>query len=341
MDCREAQELISALHDGEDVGQARVDLEAHLAGCAECAAFSRGMSALDAVSHPRAPEGLAERISAVVSDLPSPIEAAFTMGLPSLEPETAAASGGWHAAVAGAEWLTRGRLWAATATLAVCASIVAVGIVVTQQNVGQVAVEQAARDAVSRSLGGPPAVPNAGYSGAAPSAPAQKEAVATPPQYVSYNAGVYRATDSQNVTSSDLTTIGVVTTALDSQEPPATLTAFRWTLDPRAIVLRRGDGSYATFAAVVRSVDGKNFQLQTGRPIARYGEWPTLPAGMTEPTLPDGSPVFKEAGVDSVGVKVYKRIGQSVDEGCAVAPGTESSDAAAGNPGWTWWSPVQ
>ncbi len=334
MDCREAQTAISALHDGETVDDALVaECRAHATACPECAAFAGGLAALDAIPAPRAPGGLTERIIAAIDSgtLPEEVEASFMAGasLPASEP------------FAIPEWLTRTRLWTATAAVTVCAAAVVFAVVVARQQTMQNAAELAVRGGLEQ-----PRDDVAPYSTSsenaerslAPGDAALKQAA---PALVAFQGRVYKSVGARDVSPSDLTTAGVMTTALDGTGPPASLTAFFVRTDPRTLAAVLPDGRYELFSAVVRVSGSTTYQLETGDPIARYGDWPTLPLAITPPSNPDGSPQMHSAGVDALGVTIYAPTGEGTERGFAVAPGTPPSDPAAANPNWTWWSPIQ
>ena len=99
--------------------------------------------------------------------------------------------------------------------------------------------------------------------------------------------------------------------------------------------------AFLRFDPVLRRFNGADFQLQPGITLDRYGLWPELPSSLPVPSEANGSPTFIAAGTDDSGVTVYVRVGDSPDNGFAVAPGTAPSDPAAGNPGWTWWLPAR
>jgi len=104
------------------------------------------------------------------------------------------------------------------------------------------------------------------------------------------------------------------------------------------IIVDVGDDALMRFDPVVRTLRGTVYALRSGA-ITAFGQWPSLPSGIPEPSSPDGSPVFIAAGTDDAGVTLYVRPGTDPADGFAVAPGTAPTDPAAGNTGWTWWEP--
>ncbi|MCX8007050.1 MAG: hypothetical protein N3B11_02930, partial [Coriobacteriia bacterium] len=132
----------------------------------------------------------------------------------------------------------------------------------------------------------------------------------------------------------------VVTALDDPASEPATATAYAEPLDKRTIWLRAADGRTLAFRLVTRTYANDEYALASGGVVARFGEWPTLPQRFAPPTSPDGSPTFRFFGSDDRGVRIYVPPGGRPQDGFAIAPGTPESDPAAGNPWWTWWTPL-
>ena len=65
-----------------------------------------------------------------------------------------------------------------------------------------------------------------------------------------------------------------------------------------------------------------------------------MPPPMQPPANPDGAPQFQPAGT-SMGVTAYVQSGTTADAGIAIGPNTPATDPAAGNPNWTWWTPLK
>jgi hypothetical protein len=186
-----------------------------------------------------------------------------------------------------------------------------------------------------------PTMESAPVGGAAtPAAPTAQVAPATPPDYILYKDGVYFGGSSIGPAASPVTTEGAVVTALDSSASPAPVVTLRAASEPDSVVLLLPSGAYRTFYPVTRTFGGRRFQLRSGVALSRFGEWPRLIAAVSEPTASDGSPQLRSYGTDSSGVPVYARIGADPAVGFAIAPGTATSDPAAGNPYWTWWTPL-
>jgi negative regulator of sigma E activity len=358
MDCRAAEIALSALSDGAiaDPDEATAVRE-HCAGCESCSRYADALRALRGLASPSAPIDLADRIAAAVASEAAALTAAV--------PATAAAAGvlTTEAAplapdkpTAGPEavgrtplkavlladapipgWLNRSRLWTLTGTIALSAATIVVAIVVSQNVSMRSQMDQLALENAKLA----PTSDSAPVSGAAsPSAPAAPTSSATAPDYILYRGGVFVGGASVDATASSVTTEGTVLTSLGSAALPTQVITLRMATDPRAVVLRLPGGACRRFDPVTRTYGGRLFQLQSGATISRFGEWPRLIGSVPEPTAADGSPALRRYGLDSTGVPVYVRVGASPESGFAVAPGTQPSDPAAGNPFWTWWAPA-
>jgi hypothetical protein len=341
MECREAQLLLSAAQDREDLHDATAaSVAAHCRTCPECGAFDAQLSALNDLGAPRAPEGLAERIASAVAEeaIATQTPAAVRLPVPPLAERRPAPFTLERLRAAGSAeapaWLTRERLWAGTVAITACAAALVVTVMVAQRTTENSIAKDTARlsEGVGATAAAPP--PAGGAAGVAPSA------ANGAPDYVAYSGGVYVANPTAAVVEpSQLTSIGVVQSALDMGSVQ-TMPALRSPTDARAIFLVLTDGTQRRFDPVLRLRRGTVYQLQAGVSLARYGEWPGLPSSVQAPTRADGSPTLVAAGVDDAGVTVFSRIGEVPDRGFAIAPGTPSGDPAAGNPNWTWWLPV-
>jgi len=337
MDCREAQQVLSSLHDREQVDPSLAQTaQEHCAACPECESFRTAILTLDAIPGPSAPPELTERVLGAVQTEP-PIQQ-DTSPTTEITPEdlAIASRASAEAKVAAVPWLTRTRLWVATGTIAATAAAVIFGVAVARQSAQQAALQQEARLAVEQSLGVAATATDTSAGAEKPSAAAPS--ASTAPDYVAFGGFVYVATGVQGIDASQLTTAGFVTSALDGTGAAMQLVAYNWTADQRGLVLQDPDGRYVAFTQVTRQVNGVTYRLETGGSLERFGEWPQLPNGLSEPARPDGSPAFQEDGLDSLGVRLFVRIGGSIESGFAIAPGTASTDPAAGNPNWTWWS---
>jgi hypothetical protein len=229
------------------------------------------------------------------------------------------------------------------AGFAAAAAIVIVGLVAVGLSLPRVATESATTVVESAQDRGAPK--SAAPLGAEPTAEsnygaAQASAVASAPPYVTLDGLVFRLESVERAMPSSLATAGVVTSALDRPESePTTMAALADPAEPSVttIWLTAPDGRILRFRLVTRSYAGDAFALESGTPITRFGEWPTLPARFAPPASPDGSPTFRYFGSDDRRVRIYVPAGARPLDGFAVAPGTTEDDPARGNPNWTWW----
>ncbi len=334
MGCREIEQVVSALFDGETVDDAqRTEAEAHCASCTGCADFRRSLEMLRDTTPPEAPAGLAERILAAA--------AAVSREEAPERPEEA----GDEPAAAPADvtekipWLTRNRLWAMTAVLGTTAALAAFAILAgTGMLGGDAGNEREVQQALTRALGeqgAPPAASRAGGPPGARTAP-QASSPAQSPDYVSYNGSVYIAGGRIDPASSQMTTAGTVSTALGGERLQS-ITVYRPSATASAsIVLRYPDGDYYLFQPVTRVFRERSYHLVTGSPISRFGQWPNLPSSFIPPSKDDGSPTFR---VEDQLAGVYVPIGGDSSKGIAIPPGRPAADPSGGNPNWTWWVP--
>lgn len=346
MDCQEAQAVLSTLSDRGRLTVSQIsELREHCAGCGECTSFAEGLSRLRATPGPKAPRGLAKRIVIATA-----AEAERLAKLRAAQEEAAIIEEARRSVLQvvdgpsdlpfGPRWLSRTRLWTITGTVAAAALVIGFAFIASSQINDNKATETAVKEAVQRELGagvvGQPAAPpmtstdtasstaDYGVAGAAPAAISWQGKVFVPDQAV------------RTVNASELTSQGVV--LLPGAADQSDKTAYSWANDTSAIVVETAPGTFQVYVPVVRMFDAGTYQLATGSSLQRSGQWPDLPVGMTQPTSADGSPVFVSAGTDALGVQVFTRAGETAAQGIAVPPGTKSSDPAAGNPNWTWWT---
>lgn len=351
MDCRRAQDALASLRDGCEADAETSAAFEHAVSCPECASFSSALGALAAIPPPTAPRDLADRISHAVSvaaeadlvdeNAASALAAALTPppgpSAPVLKTDITGESI-LTAQVSGLPpWLTRTRLWATTGAITLAAAGIVVAVIVSGQTADQTELSVIAQEGLRAGIGaadqsGAPAVAAPGV--VAPVTPAKT------PDYVAYKTFAYAAGAAVDVVPSQATTVATIQTALRGGTV-RTVSVLQAPGSVRDIILALPDGGYQTFTVVTRSLGNRTFQLHSGPVLDRFGTWPTLPQGYTQPPDADGSPYYRAAGTDSLGVPVYVRIGQTPDLGFGIAPGTPATDPAAGNPNWTWWSPDQ
>lgn len=372
MDCAEAQALISEALDRAPVDADRLaEAKAHCRGCTECARFVRGLMIVKTAELPQPPEDLTSRVmdriraeaeadrraaeaqaaaaAAVVEPAPSvaadaPAEAGAVEGpsgaaLEAAAIETPPSDGVGPLGARGlgaARWRTNGHFsvgaWIAMAAVA----LVAVGVasaIGTRMMLSP--VEQSRTAEVKESAG------STAYTGPAPeadtAAPPAASMQGVAPDYIVVGTLVYRLSgpvspsevSARNQTGSTYSDLGGGTA-----RPHA---VYAVTGRPQ-VYLDSTDGQVLAFDPVTRVFKGRTYQLNSGE-LSSYGQWPTLPSSFTTPVNDTGSPTFVTAGPDDTGVTVFVKAGGSAAEGIAIGPGAPATDAGAGNPGWTWWTP--
>jgi hypothetical protein len=358
MDCLRAAETLSASYDREPVEpELLAEAHEHCGGCGECTSLLETLSRLDSIPTPRASDELVAllvaRSAAAAAEIRSAgaIEAAGQTGA---HPEAAPApeTGGLSAPQApkpavrrwlpSATWTPRfAGFAAAAAVLIVALSVGAVGLL------GSLGGQTAADDSMAlMESTGESATDSAPADGdvAAVAPPESEERygidVQAAPPYVVLTGAVWALQGPATPQKSLLTTAGVVTTSLDATGEVTQRTAFLDTPESGRLWIATDDGGWLAFARVVRELGRRPFGLVTGSAIGRFGEWPSLPSRFEQPTSPDGSPTFRYYGFDDRGVDIFVPLTGRTEDGFAVAPGTAPDDPAAGNPGWTWWEPL-
>lgn len=328
MDCTRASQILAAAFDGPVDANELAEARAHCQECSECADLARALDVLASTSTPGASPDLVDRIIAIGSQEALRIRAmqaedAFTSA--SFEPD--------ERTVKPSRWVPR------FTTLASAAAVLLVALTLTGLGIGGMfRNQQAGVGDGEQLLLAPGMAPTAAPEADTGVAAADKSALVAAPDYVVFGSGVYRLTGTANIQRSALTTAGTVYTALGAAETsPATLPAYRPTGDAYALVVERAPGDLLAFEPVTRRFASDEYQLQSGSPIVRFGDWPTLPAGFVTPTAEDGSPSFVHFGSDDTGVRIYVTPGSQPQDGFAVAPGTRANDPVPSSPVWTWW----
>lgn len=335
MGCRDFEAVLSALHDDEPVTpDERAQAEGHCDSCASCASFRRGLSALDRVRAPETPPAMVEHI---MSALDTSIERESLDGSPALA-ETPRAMQQLAPALERPKWapawLDRKRLWIATGSIAVGAAALSAVILWglrPQGTLGTFTSEDFTRQSPAASVGTPAAPGSVGAAGADAKRPA-----GTAPDAVTFNGRVYVPGAAVDASGSLLTTIGVLASSFDTAGAAVQATVYRQPLSDGSLLVRTPDGVFR-YDPVTRTFDDQSWQLTSARPLSHFGEWPRLPSTFPEPTSANGSPTFRAAGKDKLGVAVYTPGGAKPTAGFAIAPGTAAGDPARGNPYWTWW----
>lgn len=336
MDCLRAAETLSAAHDGEPVDAGELaEATEHCSGCASCSMFAETLRRVDALIAPPAPGDLAERIITHISDLAARERAAVESVAVAAEP----GPGTRHEGPARAWQRFSPRLVAvASAAAVVLIALATTSVVLLRGAMPQTAGEtdKSAPVTLTEPVGAPPL--SEGYADDS----AMRAAQTAAPPLLSLDGAVYRLVGPAEPPRSTLATAGAVTHALDSTGTPVQRYAYRpVTGGLNLFVPADESGGFLEFTRVVRSLGRTEYGLVTGTPLQWYGQWPTLPARFTAPLSSDGSPTFGLAAKDDLGVDVYIPPSGRIADGFAVAPGTQPSDPAAGNPNWTWWEPLR
>ncbi|MDO8964870.1 MAG: hypothetical protein Q7W30_10335 [Coriobacteriia bacterium] len=355
MDCREARNVWSALHDGEEVpAEMTAAAEAHCPSCPECTAFRAALGRLDAFPAPSAPDGLRERVMADFDEAAAAMVAADsdraaqtdgesvgtevptvpvdprTIVAPALKEQTWAPS-----------WFDRRTLWTLTGSIAAAAAVVS-GIALYSSGalglLGQPAAVDTSRQPTLAA--GTGAAESAALSAPAPDATASSKGFTpTAPAYITYGGRAYTPGPVLDAAASVLTTIGSTTVLRSAGTGLVTATVFKAALTDGSIAVS-AEGVLRQYAPVSRTLNGATYQLVTASRFDVPGQWPALPTGLAAPLTAEGTPTFTKWGTDEAGLDVFVRPGSQPTAGFALAPGAPATDPAAGNPNWTWWAPL-
>lgn len=328
MECQHATELIISAADGELVDAALLtEARLHCATCPHCRSVERLLERAPSLAAPTAPADLVAHLESLGADIARehreaasappgefPLEVPLTDTRPSLR----------------RRWIRFGALASAAAVMFVAFGVT--GIVMSRQAGQQEATEEMVLDLrTDDSAASAPADTAAGE--AAPTA-----ALPAAPAYVVFDGIVY--VQSAQAVPSVLTTAGTVVSDLGTgSSGDHTAMSAPGTVDP--VFVQTDGGTYLSFTQVVRTFARSRYALTSETPIARFGEWPTLPDEYPAPENADGSPTFSKRGFDDHGQSVYSPATRVLDDAFAIAPGTPAEDPAAGNPNWTWWVKVE
>lgn len=364
MDCLTAQSLISDAVDHEPVdSQQLAEAKVHCSGCANCSLFIRSLLVARNAPRPAPPADLVDRVmaavraeheaeqqaiadaeaaaadleaSALVRDTTTPEAGVIAMGEPASDGTARAVS----PVSAFQTWIRRRSqrelvVWASAAVLFV--AVVGIGTVAGIRTMLPAPVETKSADTAAATMGG--AAPNATTSApeAADSALSQTAPAATAGSYVTVQGAVYVLSGPSTIATEGLTPLGTTVTSLGTGGTPVSHAVFSADDPDRAYVV---DGTQVlSFDRVTRSFSGSTYQLMSAE-LSAYGQWPTLPSNIPAPTSEDGSPTFVEIPSVMQDAAVYRLASSDPSVGIAVAPGSATSDPAAGNPNWTWWAKI-
>jgi hypothetical protein len=345
MDCLTAQRVISEKLDREPVDAALLETaKDHCRTCAECGLYVRGLVTLGKATPPQPSSELHSRIMRAIE-----AEAPVVGGEPSgfvadgRESSDSDRGGAWQR-LNRAINDPRNRTAVISWTVAAAAIFVAAGIG-TINGIRQMS-DPGGTDVASTRF-----APEGGEAASSDSVAKESEEMssqlaapygdnnASSPDFITVGSTVYRSIGP--APGSDIvgaTRTGTTVSALGTGEPAKSRDVY--TLgDPSRVYITDATGTTLGFDRVTRTVASRQYALQSA-PLTDFGQWPSLPSGINRPTSPSGAPEYTGVGSDAAGVTIYGR-GGSTSAGFLIAPATTSSDPAAANPDWTWWTPIQ
>lgn len=364
MDCLQAREIVSEAFDrGVEATLGAAEAREHCRSCEECRAFVAGLVALRDAPRPSAPPDVVEAVlerarrmaeaDAEDTAYRAAAAAAAPNGDGSESPSAATPTPtggpvGWEPDVAApAPPRPRERYWwvPRAAAFAAAAAVVLVAVVVTVQGFralsgaegGASLSKETASGSVSFDENAPAAAPLAGAPAAATSGTVNG---ASAPRYVAYDGVAWVSLGERTLDRTTLQQVGTLTSSTDTTGTPARdYNVWTSKTDQTVLFIELETDRWLAFQLVSRMRGGKRYALSAESGVTGYGQWPTLPSGMTVPEKADGSPSLTQAGTDDTGLPIYVPLGAVADAGFSVAPGTAPTDPAAGNPNWTWWVP--
>ncbi|MDO9107942.1 MAG: hypothetical protein Q7U89_02995 [Coriobacteriia bacterium] len=338
-ECLQAHETISLAYDGEAVTSEDLkNAKTHCASCPDCAAFVAGLARIRQMPSPQATEASIDRALVSVKRVSDALAAR--------EAKDVRDAADADDAPARPRVLSFGRTWPAWGGWVATAAAVVLAVGVITANGIRYMNAPAERAVVQPEMG---AESSADWS----TAPAQNsdtlstsESVplgsalvrAGAPEYVVFQGFVYAVDPKPETLSASATRLGSLPSDLGTgQVRECDVYAGD---APGAIIVSGGRTSTHVATAIVRQFNGASFGLASLE-ITKFGVWPQMPQGISQPTAKDGSPVFEAGGKDNARVTIYVLPGVDAAAGFAVAPGTSGDDPAAGNPNWTWWVPLK
>ena len=329
-DCIDAQRVVSETYDGGivdpgDIQRART----HCETCPECAEFVSTLAAVRRLHTPPAPTSSIDSAIQAIREQKRIDEAAAeaaesddTQTTETGIAYTSAATGSWPKWAVYASWGTA----AATLIIAGVVTLQGVRYIVGDKTVTEYGEYRTVQDATAPSVSG------------AQTNDSDTESLVTEIAYVTVEGWVYEYVGPTSIPRASITAYGTTLTSLDTEDAPKTLSVY--TFERSSALLVDDDGQLLEFRMVTRDLQGQSFGMQS-RAVTSFGQWPAFPDSIPEPSGPDGAPQLEEGTQDSRGVQTYTLAGSNEQRGFAIAPGTDSTDPARGNPNWTWWSPVE
>ena len=361
MDCLRAQQIVSdALDSIETDPEELAEAKSHCRECARCGAFVRAQLAVRDAGLPAPPEDLPDRVMARIR-----IEAAAKS--PSAEPEVAAP--GTPRSIAGSDprpaeadvaparswtelaqraWDPRNRraliAWgSAAAVLFIAAGIGAIAgvrTILVPQRATETTVMGTINGDASGDYGAAESAPGTARDQAATTEQLQTGAASSASSFITVDGTVYRLIGpAAEVDEAALSRVGSTTTSLDSGGRELTYDVMS-PEDPGRVFLEQERDEWLSFERVTRTYAGRLYVLRSAD-IPSFGEWPTLPDGIDEPSSIDGSPTFEPEGTDDAGTAIYRLRGSTADRGIALGPNPPAGDPLAGAPLWSWWEPAE
>jgi bacterioferritin-associated ferredoxin len=365
MECLKAQGIISEAVDREATDATQLaEAKAHCKGCPTCTAFVRTLMLSQNAPLPQPPTDLVDRVMQAVRAEDEQVRAAAAALAASAALAEDGADAPAEAGDPGAQSIPRAlpdagspkvsplgaiRHWAlrltpqerltwASAAVIFVATIgigTATGVrlltarpsLTTADTMSTAAKYGAVAD-------GTTAAPEFGASASAPAAKATLPAGS----YITVNGVVFVLSGPSTIATEGLRPAGTATTGLGTGTGPASHAVFS-AADPDRIYIADANKQMLAFDRVARTYAGATYQLMSAE-LSDYGQWPTLPSSITAPTAEDGSPSFVPLAEDPPGTRIYRLATSGPEVGIAVAPGTGTSDPAAGNPNWTWWTKI-
>lgn len=372
MDCLTAQSLISEAMDRQPLDAALLaEAKEHCRTCADCARFVRGQLLAKQAQLPQPPADLADRVIATVraeaqrkaehaaaeaeaaraaaraaeqpGDQSDAVESATSQPVAAEPIATLASPGPRTRRRLPRPMVIGGLAAAALVALLGAGSVVIFGM---RQLTPQKAVTS------STYLVNPQAGTTAGAAqgygragGAAPAAPSgaalqkNSEAATAGPEDITVNGVAYALTGPAGLDLTGRAGIGQTTSSLAGTTTPTSRTVFAGTT-PDTVYVADDKGQALSFTRVTRTYLGQAYVL-TAAELTGFGQWPGLPSQIPAPASTDGQPTFLFDGTDSQGVRVYRLSTSPATAGIAIAPKTDTGGPVAGDPNWTWWTPLR